>query len=109
MEEAPLLAQCTGGVGAPPLRRQLAAPVAAELAVGDELRLVAGNLGDVELRQGNVGDGPQEARVLAPGAAPVSGLRDRADSGACHTAARRWAVRELEAGRLSVANVLGRG
>ena len=28
---------------------------------------------------------------------------------ACHTAARRWAVRELEAGRLSVANVLGRG
>ena len=28
---------------------------------------------------------------------------------ACHTAARRWAVREIEAGRLSVANVLGRG
>ncbi len=27
---------------------------------------------------------------------------------ACHAAARRWAVSELEAGRLSVANVLGR-
>ncbi len=28
---------------------------------------------------------------------------------ACHTAARRWAVREVEAGRLTVETVLGRG
>ena len=67
VEKLPLLAQCTGSVGAPPLRRVLAAPVAVELDVGDKIRLVAGHLWDVELRNRDVRDGPQVVRVLALG------------------------------------------